>query len=183
MDTQLFVLLQSTRKFFTQERQGTTRDIQGFEMQPLGPINGKSFGTSISPWVVTLEALEPFATEPPPKQIPVKEYLRDEKAKSSYNILLKAEMLSAGSATKQTVIGCNINVGNLLATGTISGAGEDEYGCLLEMSKGGKVEWELSTGKKRRYLEDEDGVRLTAYAGDGVGFGECTGFISAAKPF
>ncbi|KAK7409679.1 hypothetical protein QQX98_008122 [Neonectria punicea] len=180
----------------------SARDIQGFEMPPLGPLNGKSFGTSISPWVVTLEALEPFATEPPAKQIPVTEYLRDEKAKSSYNISLKAEVLSEGSATavcraklqwmywtfrelvaQQTVNGCNINVGDLLATGTISGAGEDEHGCLLEMSKGGKVEWELSTGKKRRYLEDDDGVRLTAYAGDGVGFGECTGFISAARPF
>ncbi|KAH7008052.1 fumarylacetoacetase [Ilyonectria destructans] len=180
----------------------SARDIQGFEMQPLGPINGKSFGTSISPWVVTLEALQPFATEPPARQTPVKAYLQDNKTKSSYNITLNSEVLSEGSVTKvckaqlqwmywtfrdlvaqQTINGCNINAGDLLATGTVSGVGDDEHGCLLEMTKGGKVEWELSTGKKRRYLEDGDGVRLTAYAGDGVGFGDCTGIISAAKPF
>jgi fumarylacetoacetase len=170
-------------------------------MQPLGPINGKSFGTSISPWVVTLEALEPFATEPPARQFPVKPYLQDNKVKSSYKITLEAEVLSEDSATKvckanlewmywtfrdlvaqQTINGCNINSGDVLATGTVSGVGDEEHGCLLEMTKGGKVEWELSSGKKRTYLEDGDGVRLTAYAGDGVGFGECTGFISAAKP-
>ncbi|KAH7166213.1 fumarylacetoacetase [Dactylonectria macrodidyma] len=180
----------------------SARDIQGFEMQPLGPLNGKSFGTSISPWVVTLEALEPFATEPPAKQSAVKAYLQDKKAKSSYNIKLSAEVLSEGSETnvckaqlqwiswtfrdlvaQQTINGCNINTGDLLATGTVSGVGDDEHGCLLEMTRGGKVEWELSNGKKRRYLEDGDGVRLTACAGEGVGFGDCTGFISAAKPF
>ncbi|KAH6892054.1 fumarylacetoacetase [Thelonectria olida] len=179
----------------------SARDIQGFEMQPLGPINGKSFGTSISPWVVTLDALEPFATEPPAKQFPVKPYLQDNKVRSSYKIALEAEVLSENSATtvckanlewmywtfrdlvaQQTINGCNINSGDLLATGTVSGVGGEEHGCLLEMTKGGKVDWELSSGKKRTYLEDGDGVRLTAYAGDGVGFGECTGFISAAKP-
>ncbi|KAI8303846.1 Fumarylacetoacetase [Colletotrichum sp. SAR11_59] len=158
----------------------SARDIQGFEMNPLGPMNGKSFGTSISPWgksyrphaelfliavlkmqlvlVITLEALEPFATRPPTKDVPAQPYLLDHKEKSSYNIALKAEVLADGQTTtvctaqlswmywtfrdlvaQQTVNGCNLNTGDVLATGTVSGAGDDEHGCLLEMTKGGKA--------------------------------------------
>lgn len=171
-------------------------------MQPLGPINSKSFGTSISPWVVTLEALEPFSTAPPPKQLPVATYLQDPKPKPSYDITLSASVLTGSSVTQvctaklgwmywtfrdlvaqQTVNGCSINSGDVLATGTVSGVGDDEHGCLVEMTRGGEVEWELVGGEKRRYLEDGDGVRLSAYAGDGegVGFGECVGFICPAR--
>ncbi|KAJ3940206.1 hypothetical protein N0V92_013931, partial [Colletotrichum tropicale] len=120
------------------------RDIQGFEMNPLGPMNGKSFGTSISPWVITLEALEPFATRPPTKDVPAQPYLLDHKEKSSYNIALKAEVLADGQTTTQTINGCNLNTGDVLATGTVSGAGDDEHGCLLEMTKGGKTAMECA---------------------------------------
>ncbi|KAF9869470.1 fumarylacetoacetate hydrolase [Colletotrichum karsti] len=180
----------------------SSRDIQGFEMNPLGPMNGKSFGTTMSPWVVTLEALEPFATQPPVKDIPAQPYLLDKKEKSSYNIALKAEVLADGQATtvcqaqlswmywtfrdlvaQQTINGCNINTGDVLATGTVSGAGDDEHGCLLEMTKGGKVGWKTSDGQDRTYLQDGDGVRMSGYAGDGVGFGECVGFIEPARAF
>ncbi|KAK1454183.1 X-Pro dipeptidyl-peptidase C-terminal non-catalytic domain-containing protein [Colletotrichum melonis] len=180
----------------------SARDIQGFEMSPLGPMNGKSFGTSISPWVITLEALEPFATQPPPKDIPSQPYLLDNKEKSSYNIALKAEVVTGDGATtvckaqlswmywtfrdlvaQQTINGCNLNTGDILATGTVSGAGDDEHGCLLEMTKGGKVGWKTSTGQDRMYLQDGDGVRISGQAEDGVGFGDCVGFIGAARPF
>ncbi|KAF6845343.1 X-Pro dipeptidyl-peptidase C-terminal non-catalytic domain-containing protein [Colletotrichum musicola] len=180
----------------------SARDIQGFEMNPLGPMNGKSFGTTISPWVITLEALEPFATQPPPKDAPVQPYLLDKKEKSSYSIALQAEVLADGQATtvcnaqlswmhwtfrdlvaQQTINGCNIDTGDVLATGTVSGGGDDEHGCLLETTKGGKVGWKLSNGQDRTYLQDGDGVRISGYAGGGVGFGECVGFVDAARPF
>ncbi|OLN95420.1 Fumarylacetoacetase 4 [Colletotrichum chlorophyti] len=179
----------------------SSRDIQAFEMNPLGPMNGKSFGTTISPWVVTLEALEPFAIQPPTKDIPAPSYLLDKKEKSSYNIALRAEVLTGGEATtvcnaklswmywtfrdlvaQQTINGCNVRTGDVLATGTVSGAGDDEHGCLLEMTKGGKVGWKTTDGQERMYLQDGDGVRMSGYAGDGVGFGECVGFIVPARP-
>lgn len=170
-------------------------------MNPLGPMNGKSFATSISPWVVTLDALEPFATASPQKEFPVAAFLHEKKQKASYNIKLEAELLRDDKSTRlctanvswmywtfrdlvvqKTVNGCNLNTGDILGTGTVSGVGDDEHGCLLEMTKGGKVEFALSDGAKRTYLQDGDGVRMTAYCGEGVGFGDCTGFITPAKP-
>ncbi|KAI0471634.1 fumarylacetoacetase [Xylariaceae sp. FL0804] len=178
----------------------SARDIQGFEMVPLGPMNGKSFGTTVSPWVVTLEALEPFQTAAPAKDIPVPAYLHETKEKPGYDITVESELISGGKATKlcksnvswmywtfrdlvaqQTVNGCNVSTGDVLATGTVSGKGDDEHGCLLETTNGGKVEFALGDGQKRTYLEDGDGLRMTAYAGNGVGFGECTGFITPAR--
>ncbi|CAJ2507687.1 Uu.00g088730.m01.CDS01 [Anthostomella pinea] len=178
----------------------SARGIQGFEMTPLGPMNGKSFGTSISPWVVTLEALEPFEVTPPPRDIRVPAFLEEVKQKPSYSITLESELLSEGKATKlcksdvswmywtfrdlvaqQTVNGCNINTSDVLATGTVSGKGDDEHGCLLEATKGGKVDFTLVDGQKRTYLQDGDGLRMTGYAGNGVGFGDCTGFITLAR--
>ncbi|KAI0408253.1 fumarylacetoacetase [Xylaria palmicola] len=179
----------------------SARDIQGFEMLPLGPMNGKSFGTSISPWVVTLEALEPFETGRPARDVPAAAFLQDVKEKPSYDIALEAEIVSQGHATRvckaniawmhwtfrdlvaqQTVNGCNVNTGDVLATGTVSGKGDDEHGCLLEQTEGGKVEITLSDGQKRSYLQDGDTLRMTGYAGPGVGFGDCTGVIVPARP-
>ncbi|KAI0514417.1 fumarylacetoacetase [Xylaria bambusicola] len=179
----------------------SARDIQGFEMLPLGPLNGKSFGTSISPWVVTLEALEPFEASPSHRVEPVTAFLQDVKEKPNYNITLEASILSKGHTTKvckaniswmywtfrdlvaqQTVNGCNVNTGDVLATGTVSGKGDDEHGCLLEMTRGGKVEFTLSDGQKRTYLQDGDSVRMTGFAGPGVGFGDCSGLIVPARP-
>src|SRR3569833_734619 len=178
------------------------RDIQRLEMKPLGPINGKSFGTSISPWVVTLEALEPFAAEPPTREIPPTPYLSDSKAKSSYDVSLRAEIVSRGKSTQlcraqlrwmhwtfrdmlaqQTINGCTVNTGDLLATGTVSVLGDDEHGCLLESTMGGRVAFTLGDGQERTWLEDGDEVRLSGIAGPGVGFGDCSGTISPALPF
>jgi fumarylacetoacetase len=170
-------------------------------MSPLGPMNGKSFATSVSPWVITLDALEPFAAAAPPKEIPAAAFLHEKREKPSYDIKLEAELLRGETSTKlctangswmywtfrdlvvqKTVNGCNLNTGDILATGTVSGSGSDEHGCLLEMTKGGKVEFALTDGAKRTYLQDGDGVRMTAYCGDGVGFGDCTGFITPSRP-
>ncbi|KAH9883346.1 fumarylacetoacetase [Xylariomycetidae sp. FL2044] len=178
----------------------SARDIQGFEMMPLGPMNSKSFGTSISPWIITLEALEPFETVAPSRDIPAPAYLQETKEKPGYKITLESEFLHDGEATKlcrsdvswmywtfrdlvaqQTVNGCNVNTGDLLATGTVSGQGDDEHGCLLETTRGGKLDFTLSNGRKRTYLEDGDGIRMTGYAGGGVGFGDCSGFITPAR--
>ncbi|KAK8135392.1 hypothetical protein PG984_003332 [Apiospora sp. TS-2023a] len=179
----------------------SARDIQGFEMKPLGPMNGKSFCTSISPWVVTLDALEPFATAAPSKDLPVSSFLSETKAKPSYDIKLEAELLRGETNTtticksnvswmywtfrdliaQHTINGCNLNTGDVLATGTVSGQGDDEHGCLAEMTKGGKVQIQLTDGSQTTYLQDGDGVRITAYCGNGVGFGDCTGFITPAR--
>ncbi|KAI0490641.1 fumarylacetoacetase [Xylaria cf. heliscus] len=178
----------------------SARDIQGFEMMPLGPMNGKSFGTSISPWVVTLDALAPFEAAGPHRDEPVTAFLQDMKEKPSYNITLEAEILSKGHSTKicrsnvsrmywtfrdlvaqQTVNGCNVNTGDVLATGTVSGKGEDEHGCLLELTRGGKAEFTLSDGQKRTYLQDGDTLRMTGLCGPGVGFGDCAGLIVPAR--
>ena len=169
-------------------------------MLPLGPMNGKSFGTSISPWVVTLEALKPFEVLPSHRAVPVTAFLQDVKEKPNYDITLEASILSKNHTTRicnaniswmywtfrdlvaqQTVNGCNVNTGDVLATGTVSGKGTNEHGCLLEMTKGGKVEFILSDGQKRTYLENGDIVRMTGYAGPGVGFGDCTGLIVPAR--
>ncbi|KAI0157240.1 fumarylacetoacetase [Xylariaceae sp. FL1272] len=178
----------------------SARDIQAFEMLPLGPMNGKSFGTSISPWVVTLEALKPFRCASAPRDVPVTAFLQETKEKPNYDITLEAEIINNGQVTKickaniswmywtfrdlvaqQTVNGCNFNTGDVLATGTVSGKGEDEHGCLLEVTKGGKVGFRLGDGQKRVYLEDGDMVRLTGYAGNGVGFGDCSGVVMPAR--
>ncbi|KAK8041328.1 fumarylacetoacetase [Apiospora phragmitis] len=178
----------------------SARDIQGFEMKPLGPMNGKSFCTSISPWVVTLDALASFATAVPAKDLPVSSFLSETKEKPSYDIKLEAELLRGEKATticksnvswmywtfrdlvaQHTINGCNLNTGDVLATGTVSGVGDDEHGCLAEMTKGGKVQIELADGSQTTYLQDGDGVRITAYCGNGVGFGDCTGFITPAR--
>ncbi|KAI0436201.1 fumarylacetoacetase [Xylaria telfairii] len=178
----------------------SARDIQGFEMTPLGPMNGKSFGTSISPWVVTLEALAPFEAASPHRDEPVTAFLQDVKEKPSYNITLEVEIQSKGHTTRvcrsntsdmywtfrdlvaqQTVNGCNVNTGDLLACGTVSGKGEDKLGCLLELTKGGKVAFTLSDGQQRIYLEDGDIVCTAGYCGPGVGFGDCTGLIVPAR--
>lgn len=169
-------------------------------MRPLGPLNGKSFGTTVSPWVVTLEALEPFACEPPAKMFEPKPYLQDNKAKSTYDVKLEVEVLRGGKATtvctaqqkwmywtfrdlvaQQTINGCNLNTGDLLGTGTVSGLGDGHHGCLLELKKAGGVAPRLADGRPMVWLQDEDEVRFSGYAGAGVGFGECIGVLKANR--
>lgn len=181
----------------------TARDIQALEIKPLGPLNGKNFGTTISPWVITKEALAPFATPGPPRKIPVPRHLADPENRT-YRIHLQAEIISAGSPTligaadvqgmywtaRQMLAhtasgGAALRTGDLMATGTVSGEGEGSRGCLLEATEGGKVAVRLEGGGERRYLEDGDVVRLSGFAGEkgsGVGFGECVGRLVPSRP-
>lgn len=175
-------------------------------MRPLGPLNSKNVGTTISPWVVTLEALEPFKTRGPPRLQPVVPYLHDPDEKT-YDIEMQVEILPLGSS-EGTVIGkvkveslywssrqmtahivsagSALRTGDIMATGTVSGPDEGTHGSLMEATKGGKIPVLLSEGEERIFLQDGDVVRMTAVAGgagSGVGFGECVGELAAAKPF
>ncbi|XP_078443574.1 fumarylacetoacetase isoform X2 [Wolffia australiana] len=177
----------------------SARDIQAWEYVPLGPFLGKSFGTSISPWIVTLDALAPFACEAPKQEPEPLPYL-SEARHVNYDIPLEVYIKPAGlehqflvtksnfnhlywTITQQlahhTVNGCNLRPGDLLGTGTISGPNQESFGCLLELTWNGQKQ--LSVGdSSRNFLEDGDEVTFTACCkGDGynVGFGICTGKV------
>jgi fumarylacetoacetase len=179
----------------------SARDIQGLEMNPLGPFNGKNFRTSITPWIVTLEALEPFAVPAPERMAPVADFMHDPKS-TNYRIQLESEITRNGAKTTtckvgfetmywtfrhmlahHTVGGCGLRTGDLVASGTVSGEAKTEHGCLMELTFNGKRPTKLSDGSELRYLEDGDEVRYTGIVGDagaGVGFGDCGGVIVPA---
>ena len=174
-------------------------------MTPLGPLHGKSFATTISPWVITLDALEPLKIPAAPRtaEIVLPPYLQDPDPAPTFEIELKAEIQPKGAAeptvictskfssvywtlrdlvAQQTINGCSLRTGDLLATGTISGDVAGSNGCLLEMVAKGGVEVNINGKNERRiFLDDGDTVRLTAYAGQGVGFGDCVGTILPAN--
>ncbi|MBA0663180.1 hypothetical protein Goklo_007214 [Gossypium klotzschianum] len=148
----------------------SARDIQAWEYVPLGPFLGKSFGTTISPWIVTLDALQPFACDAPKQDPPPLPYLA-EKTSKNYDIALEL--------AHHTINGCNLRPGDLLGTGTISGPEPDSLGCLLELTWNGQKALSLN-GTTRKFLEDGDEVIFTGCCkGDGynVGFGTCTGKV------
>lgn len=182
----------------------SARDIQKWEYQPLGPFNAKNFATSISPWVVTLDALEPFRG-PGPKQDPEPlPYLKSEED-WTYDIRLEVLVQSARmprpervvlsnfkhlywSMAQQlahhTITGCNLRAGDLLASGTISAPDEGGFGSLLELAWNGTKPLRLSNGEERSFLEDGDTVIVTGWApGDGyrIGFGEVRGEVLPAR--
>jgi len=181
----------------------SARDVQAWEYQPLGPFLAKNFCTSISPWVVTLEALEAFRKPLPPQDPPPLSYLRAE-SDFTYDIQLEARLQTATmtephvitrtnfqnlywSIAQQlahhTVNGCNLQPGDLLASGTISGATEDSRGCMLELTWRGANPLTLPNGETRKWLEDGDRLTVTGWAqGDGyrIGFGEVTGRVLPA---
>ncbi|MGC4129100.1 MAG: fumarylacetoacetase [Bergeyella sp.] len=180
----------------------SARDIQSWEYVPLGPFLGKNFFSSVSPWVVTLEALEPFRT-PTPKQDPeVLDYLKFEGNKN-YDIHLEVflqpensyESLISKSNFKymywnmvqqlahHTINGCNVEVGDMYASGTISGSTPDSYGSMLELTWRGQQPLKLSDGTERRFLENGDSVIMKGFAekeGIRVGFGEVRGKVLPA---
>ncbi|KAL2214377.1 hypothetical protein CC79DRAFT_1346226 [Sarocladium strictum] len=186
----------------------SARDIQGFEMTPLGPLNGKNFGTTISPWVITPEALSPFKTTGPEHTLPetsIPPYLQDPQ-RQTHDITMQVEITTLDSDSKSTVVcrsklqslywsvrqmiahvasaGSALRTGDVMATGTVTGDGEGAMGCLLEVTDGGRKPLLLQDGSERRFLEDGDVVRITAVAGgegDGVGFGECVGRLVARR--
>ena len=187
----------------------SARDIQGWESQPLGPFLAKNFQTSISPWVVTPEALEPFriAQEPRPDGDPAPlDYLLDARDQAQGALNLDVEVLlqtqKGGpfrlslSNTKhlywtfaQMVAhhasgGCNLNPGDLFGSGTISSPTDDGFGALLEITYGGRQPITLPNGEERRFLEDGDTVIFQARAAlpgwVSIGFGECRGTVRPA---
>lgn len=180
----------------------SARDIQTWEYQPLGPFLAKNFCTSISPWIVTLEALEPFR-KPLPAQDPAPmEYLRVPND-FTFDIQLEVELQTAQMRAPQTIArsnfqnlywsiaqqlahhtigGCNLQPGDLLASGTISGPTEDARGSMLELTWRGANPLQLPGGETRKWLEDGDRLTISGWAqGDGyrVGFGEVMGRIVA----
>ncbi|MFZ5972760.1 MAG: fumarylacetoacetase [Bacteroidota bacterium] len=180
----------------------SARDIQQWEYVPLGPFLGKNFGSTISPWVVTLDALEPFRTAGPEQKPHVLPYLAYE-GDRNFDVLLEVLLQpSNGEATTicrsnfkylywnvcqqlahHTVNGCNIQVGDLYASGTISGPSPGSYGSLLELTWNGQKPLRLSDGTERRFIEDGDTIIMKAHAekeGVRIGFGECKGTILPA---
>lgn len=184
----------------------SARDIQKWEYVPLGPFLAKNFGTSISPWIVTPEALSPFRAEGPKQTDPeVLDYLKPERPDLTYDInlevLLKGEKMDephkictsnfkylywsmAQQLVHHSITGCNMRTGDLLASGTISGPTENSYGSMLELSWRGSKPLKFPNGEERKFLQDGDSVILTGWAqGNGyrVGFGTCEGKVLPAK--
>ncbi len=162
----------------------SARDIQAWEYVPLGPFLAKNFATSISPWVVPMEALEPFRTAGPLQDPAPLPYLRTT-GNWSYDIHLEVWLQSDPmQLAHHTSNGCNLRPGDLLASGTISGPTADSYGSLLELAWRGTKPIALSNGETRSFLEDGDRLTMTGWCqGDGyrVGFGELAGRIQPAR--
>lgn len=181
----------------------SARDIQSWEYVPLGPFLGKNFGSSISPWVVTLEALEPFRTEGPEQDPPVFPYLNFSGNKNfdvNLQVFIQPEngeenlichsnfkymyWNMAQQLAHHTVNGCNLEVGDMYASGTISGKSEDSFGSMLELSWSGTKPLKLKDGSERKFIEDNDTVIMRGWAekeGKRVGFGEVKGKLLPAK--
>lgn len=180
----------------------SARDIQSWEYVPLGPFLGKNFGSSVSPWVVTLEALEPFRTPSPQQEPEVLDYLKFEGNKN-ININLEVylqpengeENLISESNYKymywnmsqqlahHTINGCNVEVGDMYASGTISGSEKKSFGSMLELTWRGQNPLKLSNGEERKFINDNDTVIIRGFAekdGIRVGFGEVSGKILPA---
>jgi fumarylacetoacetase len=181
----------------------SARDIQKWEYVPLGPFLGKSFASSVSPWVVTMEALSYFKVEGPkqePKVLPYLAYSGDK----NYDIKLQVSIAPEGGEetvisnsnykymywnqeqqlAHHTVNGCNVNVGDMMASGTISGKDENSYGSLLEITQAGKKSLTLKGGEERKFIQDNDTVTMRGYCekdGRRVGFGEVSAKILPAK--
>jgi fumarylacetoacetase len=182
----------------------SARDIQAWEYQPLGPFQAKATATTISPWIVTKAALDPFRVDTPAREFELLPHLRDT-GPMLYDIELAVDLAPAGktattiartnyremyySAAQQlahhTTSGCPMNSGDLLGSGTISGAEKHQRGSLLELSWGGKEPLTLNTGETRSFIEDGDTVTMTGAAkGNGyqIGFGLCSGTVQPALP-
>jgi fumarylacetoacetase len=182
----------------------SARDIQAWEYQPLGPFLAKNFCTSISPWVVTMEALEPFRNVLPEQEPEPLPYLRAKKD-FTFDIQLEARLQTAKMKTPHTITrtnfqnlywsvaqqlahhtvgGCNLQPGDLLASGTISGETEESRGCMLELTWRGANPLKLPSDETRKWLEDGDTLSISGWCqGDGyrVGFGEVSGKILPAS--
>jgi fumarylacetoacetase len=181
----------------------SARDIQQWEYVPLGPFLGKNFGSTLSPWIVTLEALAPFVCDGPPQTTDVLPYLAFEGQKN-YDIHLEVRIVTEKGDEKivsnsnfkhmywnmtqqlahHTINGCNVQVGDVMASGTISGPTPDSYGSMLEIAWKGTKPIVMPDGSERRFIQDNDTVVMKGFAekdGIRVGFGEANGKILPAK--
>nr|CAH7737565.1 unnamed protein product [Callosobruchus chinensis] len=182
----------------------SARDIQKWEYIPLGPFTAKNLGTSISPWVVTTFALEPFLVDNYPQDPEPFPYLKHSD-RSNYDIKLQVDITQGSNVsttvcrsnykylywtpkqqlTHHTITGCNVNPGDLMGSGTISGESSDSFGSMLELCWKGTKPVSLLDGSQRKFLQDGDTVTMKAFCeGDGyvLGFGTCTGTLLPANP-
>ncbi len=179
----------------------SARDIQVWEYQPLGPFQSKAFATSVSPWIVTRDALAPFRHPTPPRDLPLLPYLEEATA-NNFDIHLEIDLAAEGGApvtvartnakhlyysaaqqlTHHALSGCAMEVGDLLGSGTISGPTPDSLGSLLELTWNGRDPIALPGGQERRFLEDGDTVTLRGWCEGAyrIGFGTCSGTIRPA---
>jgi fumarylacetoacetase len=183
----------------------SARDIQAWEYRPLGPFLAKSFATTISPWVVTMDALAPFRTcasaqDPPPLpyldseldrqhggiDLTLEVYLRSprmrEPVRLSRGNLRHLYWTPAQLLTHHASNGCNLQPGDLLGSGTVSGPGDETRGCLLELTHNGREPITLPNGEQRTFLEDGDEVTFRGYCERpgfvSIGLGECSGTVA-----
>jgi fumarylacetoacetase len=179
----------------------SARDIQAWEYQPLGPFLGKSFATSVSPWVVSLDALEPYRVPAPPQDPPVLPYLR-ETAGRALDLQLEVALATPSTGEPEIISrvdfagmywtmaqqlahvtsnGTPVRAGDLYASGTVSGAAPGTYGSLIELTRNGTEPITLADGGQRTFLEDGDTVILRGFCGGGgrprIGFGEVRGRV------
>jgi fumarylacetoacetase len=181
----------------------SARDIQKWEYIPLGPFLGKDFGSIVSPWIITLDALEPFRIPAPEQQPPVLPYLSFT-GNHHFDIHIKVYLQLPGQKevrvcstnykniywnmvqqlAHQTVNGCNINVGDIYSSGTISGMDPGSFGSMIELTRNGTRPIRLPDGSERSFIEDHDTIILRGYAeknGLRIGFGEASVAILPAK--
>lgn len=185
----------------------SARDLQQWEYVPLGPFNAKTFASSISPWIVTLEALEPFKTRTPVQEPRPLAYLREENVDNSYDINLSVEIQAeqaeqadvicetnfkymywsmSQQLTHHTIAGCNVQVGDLMGSGTISGPTPNSYGSLLEITWNATKPLTLANGEERTFIQDGDTLIMKGFCqkdGLRIGFGEVTGKVLPAVQF
>ncbi len=181
----------------------SARDIQKWEYVPLGPFLAKNFASTISPWIVTMDALTPFKVESPKQDPKPLAYLQQE-GKNSYDIKLQAaikpkkheETIVSNTNFKymywtmhqqlahQTICGCNVRSGDLYGSGTISGPTKDSFGSMLELTWKGTKPIKMSDGTERKFIQDGDTVILRGFCENDevrIGFGTCKGKIRKAK--
>ncbi|MBT8255759.1 MAG: fumarylacetoacetase [Bacteroidia bacterium] len=181
----------------------SARDIQAWEYVPLGPFLGKNFASTISPWIVTLDALEGFRVDGPKQDPEPLPYLKQQGAKN-FDIHLEAIIQPEGgkenvvaksnfkymywSMAQQlahhTVNGCNVRSGDMMGSGTISGPTKDSYGSMLELTWRGQNPLKLDDGSERKFIDDNDTVILRGYCENEnvrIGFGDCIGKVLPAR--
>jgi len=180
----------------------SARDIQKWEYVPLGPFLGKSFASTASPWIVTLDAFEPFRLAGPvqdPEPLPYLQYEGKPGIDINLEVAIASEAFPAHTVCRSnykymywnmwqqlahhTVNGCNLRVGDVCASGTISGSSPDSYGSMLELSWRGTKPLDMPDGSQRKFIQDGDTVIMRGYSekdGIRIGFGDCSGKVLPA---